>query len=116
MPRRAAGGAHGRASTNRRSSTGAPRPARQFAARQRDAERAFKTLARHYEPAALEGALRAIPASKLEDIAGELRWLPPNWMEKQRPRLIGPARPNEARNAVAIVARIFRGRQRTWSR
>ena len=89
-------------------------------------------VARHYEPAALEGALRAIPGSKFEDIAGELRWLPPGskfediagelrwlppgWMEKQRPRLIEPARPNEARNAVAIVARMFRERQRTWSR
>ena len=73
-------------------------------------------VARHYEPAALEGALRAIRASKLEDIAGELRSLPPGWMEKQRPRLIEPVRLNEARNAVAIVARIFRERQRTWDR
>ena len=60
-------------------------------------------VSRRRDPGAFKTALEKIRTSQLEDIRTELYYLSQDWLARHPQRLIRPAYPADAKNAVAIV-------------
>ena len=56
-------------------------------------------IARHFEPAALDRALRCFTADLLQQIADELRHLPSDWMDTHPVPIVAPSNPVTAQHA-----------------
>jgi len=60
-------------------------------------------MARHFEPAALDRALRCFPPDHLQQIADELRHLPFDWMDTHPVPVVAPSNPVAAQYAPRTV-------------
>lgn len=74
-------------------------------------------VAKHYDPLALERALRHFRPDELEQIRDELRELPRDWLANQSEQILHPARPLTAEQCVQRAAEIIEPpRSLQWTR
>ncbi len=74
-------------------------------------------VAKHYDPLALDRALRRFRPDELEQISDELRVLPRDWLANQSEQILHPARPLTAAQCVQRAAEILEPpRSLQWTR
>ncbi|MDE0248097.1 MAG: nucleotidyl transferase AbiEii/AbiGii toxin family protein [Gammaproteobacteria bacterium] len=72
-------------------------------------------VARDLDPVGLERTLKCFTPNRLQEIADELRSLPPDWITTHRAPLVAPTHPDPAHRAVHLVRSILRQPGRRWS-
>ncbi|MCY3745511.1 MAG: nucleotidyl transferase AbiEii/AbiGii toxin family protein [Acidobacteria bacterium] len=72
-------------------------------------------VARDLDPDGLDQTLRCFTPNRLQEIADELRSLPPGWITTHPAPLVAPTHPDQANRAVHLVRSVLRQPGRRWT-